>query len=125
MCLFFFLLQTIPARSTIPLYSRLIEAYIVQAFAGVLRFVRVEPRALAIRLPLPLRDGLAKVRRAAWACISALPIKGILPRAAGQRYGRGSGVGRTPQSPQDNSYHLRQPAAPRLADKKGRTAGRA
>ena len=43
MCLLFFWLQTIPARSTIPLYSRLIEAYIVQALAGVLRFERVEP----------------------------------------------------------------------------------
>ena len=86
MCPFFWL-QTIPARSTIPLYSRLVEAYIVQALAGVLRFVRVEPdsspRALAIRLPLLPTRAAKRARRAAFETCNCCNKKGLC-RAAGQ-----------------------------------------
>ena len=83
MCLFFWL-QTIPARSTIPLYSRLIEAYIVHALAGVLRFVRVEPTE-RLQFVCHCRRARGKWARRAASHSQIVAIKGLCRRAAGKR----------------------------------------
>ena len=115
---------TIPARSTNPLYGRLIEAYIVHASEGVLPpslSCGSSPRSACNSSAIHCRRDAGCLTGARAAICKLLQSKGLC-RVAGQRYARvcGSGVCRTPQSPLYNSYHLRQRAAPRLADKKGR-----
>ncbi len=85
MCLFFFWLQTIPARSTIPLYGRLIEAYIVKAWAGVLRFERVEPTQSACNSSAIAGATRAAERARGQRLLQIVAIKGLC-RVAAQRY---------------------------------------
>ena len=80
-------------------------------------------RAQELSLPLNARRATACRGRRAACPLAFVPIKELRRRRASVTRVC-CGVGRTPQPPQYNSYHLRQPAAPRVAHNRGRTAGR-
>ena len=83
----------------------------MQALAGVLRFARVEPQPERLQSSAIAGATRAAERARGQRLLQIVAIKGLC-RVAGAavRACCGSGVGRTPQSPQ---CHLRLPAAPK------------